>query len=179
MANSELYEELEGVIFDRDLEAIEKLMKSGADLNEAYDDEDEPYTLLSLAEDGDDLSFADGLVRLGASPDKTADFRIQVDGDDALCVCLHMGYMISAQALIERNLVVDHEYHGSTALHHACGQIDHHGPRVVEIVRKLLEKGADPNRKDGENRTAIGIAEGAVELYDTDEAREVVDLLRR
>lgn len=103
-----------------------------------------PDTAQVLIEKGADIMAADDL---GITPLHTA-------------VIMYGGQLPAAKYLLEHGALVNSEdAKGFTPLHHAV-ITKNDRETAVEMVELLLQKGADPNRKNKEGKTALQLAQG-------------------
>ena len=134
-------------------EAAEALIEAGADVN-AKDDTEQSAYLISTSEVGDDPRLLELTLRNGADVESLDSY----DGT-GLIRAADRGHVRIVEELLETETNVDHVNNlGWTALLEAIilGEGD---ARHEEVVRLLVEGGADPNLPDGEGVTPLQHAE--------------------
>ena len=175
MSNTDSFSDMEDAILEGDIGELTALIEAGGDVNEVYDDKEEPYTLLTQAENEDNPEMIELLLKSGADINLLTKCCLMVDGDDALRSALHMNKLFSAKALISK--INDINYQGvegedsesnRTALMYAVSDSDGH----TDIVELLIKAGADVNRQDISKCTALMLT---VTGYET--KNEIVKLL--
>jgi ankyrin repeat protein len=135
------------------LEAAEALIETGSDVN-AKDDTEQSAYLISTSEVGDDPRLLRLTLRNGADVGSLDSY----DGT-GLIRAADRGHVRIVEELLKTGTDVDHVNNlGWTALLEAIilGGGD---ARHTEVVRLLVEGGADPNLPDGEGITPLGHAE--------------------
>ena len=134
------------------LAAAEALVGAGADVNVKDDTEQSAY-LISTSEVGDDPRLLELMLANGADVESLDSY----DGT-GLIRAADRGHVRIVEKLLETETDVDHVNNlGWTALLEAIilGEGDE---RHTEVVRLLVEGGADPNLPDGEGVTRLGHA---------------------
>ena len=135
------------------LEAAEALIGAGADVNRKDETEQSAY-LISTSEVGDDPRLLELTLRNGADVESLDSY----DGT-GLIRAADRGHVRIVEELLETETDVDHVNNlGWTALLEAIilGEGD---ARHEEVVRLLVEGGADPNLPDGDGVTPLQHAE--------------------
>ncbi|WP_027892777.1 ankyrin repeat domain-containing protein [Calidithermus chliarophilus] len=121
--------------------AARALLRGGADPN-ALDNQ--RYDLITIAAVRNDAQMIRVGLAGGASPKNVTS---PYDGT-ALIAAAHLGHVEAVRVLLEAKAPLDHVNNlGWTALHEAIILGDG-GPRHTEVVRLLLEAGANPNLAD-------------------------------
>jgi len=95
------------------------------------------------------------LLKKGADPN-----RVSHNGRTPLMYASHLGHKDEVELLIKYGARIDDRtIFGNTALHYACGwgNIKSYRPNV-EVVRFLLQKGADRSIQDSQDKTPLDIA---------------------
>ena len=152
------------------LATAEVLVRAGADVN-AKDDTEQSAYLISTSEVGDDPRLLELTLEKGADVGSLDSY----DGT-GLIRAADRGHVRIVEKLLETRTDVDHVNNlGWTALLEAIilGEGDE---RHTEVVRLLVEGGADPNLPDGEGVTPLGHArangyDGMVEILEESGAR--------
>jgi ankyrin repeat protein len=128
------------------------LVEAGADVN-AKDSTEQSAYLIATSEVGDDTRLLDLVLEHGADVASLDSFR-----GTGLIRAADRGFVDVVTRLLETDVDVDHVNNlGWTALLEAIilgGGDDHH----TEVVRLLLDAGADPNLADGDGVTPLAHA---------------------
>jgi ankyrin repeat protein len=153
VTNPELDRQLIAAAYANDVAETERLIEAGADVN-AKDETVQSAYLIATSEVGDDPRLLELTLANGA------DVR-SLDSYDGtgLIRAADRGYTTIVARLLETDVDVDHVNRlGWTALLEAIilgdGDAAH-----VEVVRQLVEAGADVNLADGQGVTPLGHAE--------------------
>lgn len=181
MSNTDFFDQFEGAIFDGDIEVIKKIVSEGGDINEVSDNDQNPRTLLSLAEE-----YAPGIVeemvQLGADVNKTLDYLTLFYGNEALHVAINRRWELSARLLTEATTKEDvdrlNEPLRNTPLISATQAVTKAPEFGLNIMKLLLEKGADPSMKNANGDSAIDKAKSHIEFerWTPEIGKEVLDL---
>jgi ankyrin repeat protein len=153
VTNPELDRQLIAAVYANDVAETERLIEAGADVN-AKDETVQSAYLIATSEVGDDPRLLELTLANGA------DVR-SLDSYDGtgLIRAADRGYTTIVARLLETDVDVDHVNRlGWTALLEAIilgdGDAAH-----VEVVRQLVDAGADVNLADGQGVTPLGHAE--------------------
>lgn len=145
------------------IDAARLLIESGADVNATDSIKDSPF-LYAGAEGR--LEILKMTIEAGADLDSTNRY-----GGTALIPAAHHGHLETVRFLLTTEIDIDHVNNlGWTALLEAVILGDG-GPVYQEIVRALLEAGADPSIGDNEGRTPLMHAENR-------KFKEIANLIR-
>lgn len=132
--------------------AAQALLKRGADAN-AFDRE--RYDLITIAAVRDDVE----MVRIGIAGGGSAKNVTSPYQGTALIAAAHLGHVEPVRALIAAGAPLDHVNNlGWTALIEAIVLGDG-GPRHVQIVRDLVNAGANVDLPDRQRVTPLSLAE--------------------
>ena len=155
MPDPELDRQLIAAAYANDVEEAGRLIEAGADVN-AKDESVQSAYLIATSEVGDDLRLLELTLANGA------DVR-SLDSYDGtgLIRAADRGYTAIVARLLQTDIDLDHVNRlGWTALLEAIilgnGDAQH-----VEVVRQLVEAGADLNLADGKGVTPLAHAEDA------------------
>ena len=167
MSNSDFFDQFEDAIFSADIDAIKKIVSDGGDINEASDNDDDPRTLLSLAEE-----YAPGIVeemvQLGADANKTLEYLKNTYGNEALHIAINRRWELSAILLTEATTTDDvdrlQEPLRNTPLICATEAVKKAPEFALKIMKLLVEKGADPSIKNANGDSAIDKAKSHIEF---------------
>jgi uncharacterized protein len=133
-------------VYKRDLNKVEALLKSGANVNE--EGPNGMTALICAANEG----FSE-ITKLLI--DYAADKNIShTQLGNALCAAASKGHVNVIDVLLDSGVDIDQrDSSGLTALMRAIVPFEH-----IEAVKRLLERGADPNIKDNNGATALRLA---------------------
>ena len=155
MSDPELDRQLISAAYANDVEEAARLIEAGADVN-AKDESVQSAYLIATSEVGDDPRLLELTLANGA------DVR-SLDSYDGtgLIRAADRGYAAIVARLLQTDIDLDHVNRlGWTALLEAIilgnGDAEH-----VEVVRQLVEAGADVNLADGQGVTPLAHAEDA------------------
>lgn len=135
--------------YANDVEAARTLVAAGADVNHKDASEQSPY-LIATSEVGDDPRLLDLFLAHGA----VVNDKDSYNGTGAIRAA-HRGYPVIIGRLVRAGVDLDHVNRlGWTALLEAVILGDG-GRAHQDVVRTLLEAGADPSIRDRDGRTAL------------------------
>ncbi len=120
------------------------LIDAGADVNAGFSDGHCPLSVACMT---GNLSTGELLLKKGADPD-----TLDPDMVPMLHMCVERGSILMAKLLIEHGASINmrcHSRNGITALHLATAL------EMEDMVRMLLDKGANPNSENSEGRTPL------------------------
>lgn len=144
--------ELLAAAYANDVDRARELIEAGADVNVKDDTEQSAY-LIATSEVGDDTRLLELTLANGADVDAKDSYN-----GTGLIRAADRGYVAIVERLLETEIDVDHVNRlGWTALLEAIilGGGDR---RHTEVVRLLVEAGADVNLADGEGVTPLAHA---------------------
>ncbi len=134
------------------IEAVKVLLSEGADINAQANDMDTPWLLAGALGRTDMLR-----LMLAKNPDFSKRNRY---GGNALIPACHYGHVETVKLLLATKIDLNHVNSlGWTCLLEAVILGDG-GPKHQEIVRLVLQAGANPNIADTKGDTALGHARG-------------------
>jgi len=175
------YDGLHEAAYIGDTEAIQTLLKSGAEIEArdgagrtplivaAFASNDEAvkvlakagadlnalesraYDIVTITAVADDIELLDLALALGASPDNITSPYV----GNALIAAAHLGHHEAVKSLIDNDAKLDHVNNlGWTALMEAV-VLGNGGPAHIETVKLLLEAGADKSIADNQGVTPL------------------------
>ena len=155
MANAELDEQLRAAAYANDVVEATRLIAEGADVN-AKDDSVQSAYLIATSEVGDDPRLLELTLANGADVASLDSYN-----GTGLIRAADRGYATIVARLLQTDIDVDHVNRlGWTALLEAIilggGDAAH-----TEVVRQLVEAGADVNLPDGEGMKPLAHAEAS------------------
>lgn len=155
MSNPELDGQLIAAAYANDVDEAVRLIEAGADVN-AKDETAQSAYLIATSEVGDDPRLLELTLASGADVRSLDSYN-----GTGLIRAADRGYTTIVARLLETDTDVDHVNRlGWTALLEAIilgsGDAEH-----VEVVRQLVEAGADVNLPDGQGVTPLAHAEDA------------------
>ena len=155
VADPELDRQLIAAAYANDVEEAARLIEAGADVN-AKDDTVQSAYLIATSEVGDDPRLLELTLANGADVRSLDSYN-----GTGLIRAADRGYTRIVARLLETDVDIDHVNRlGWTALLEAIilgsGDAQH-----VEVVRQLVEAGADVNLADGQGVTPLAHAEDA------------------
>lgn len=148
-----LDEKLIAAAYANDVEAARLLIEAGADVN-AKDQTTQSAYLISTSEVGDDPALLELMLANGADVDSKDSYN-----GTGLIRAADRGFTVIVARLLETDIEIDHVNRlGWTALLEAIilGGGD---PAHTEVVRLLVEAGADANLADGQGVPPLAHAE--------------------
>jgi ankyrin repeat protein len=153
VADPELNRQLIAAAYANDVDEAERLIASGADVN-AKDETVQSAYLIATSEVGDDPALLELTLANGADVGSTDSYN-----GTGLIRAADRGYTKIVARLLETEIDVDHVNRlGWTALLEAI-ILDGGDAAHTEVVRQLVEAGADVNLADGDGVTPLAHAD--------------------